>query len=417
MATATITTLTAILKEFYLGPIAEQLNQEIMVYEMFDKASVDWSGRRVVIPVHLARNTGVAFAAESGALPTAGTQTYGRLEVDAKYLYGRFEISGPAMAAAKSGGNAFISYVDAEMTKLVSDVKVAANGAAVHGGQVLGYIWGKTDTTSYQYSGRTTGLQVTNVTDTARVVRLDTYATVGAAVQVDVVNETTITFAGAGYIGIAAAAIPVGTPLAVIAPATSTLVGGVAGAWQNEPNGITSNLSSGTHFSINRATAANAELRSNHSVAGATDVYAALTLDKLQASLDSILLSSSEAPDVILMNPVMRQEYTSLLVGTSAGNLYVSADKANKGDGGFTGLAYGDIPMKTSQSMFKGTFFFLNSKSWCITELEGPGFADDDGDVLSRVANRDNWEGFYKMYYNVVCKRPNANSVLTAILF
>jgi len=137
---ASIASLTAILKEFYLGPIAEQLNQEILVYELFDKASVDWSGRRVVIPVHVARNTGVAFVADDGTLPTAGQQDFERLEIDAKFLYGRFAITGPAIASAKSGPNAFISYVDAEMNKLVEDVKTAANQRAIFGGRVLGYI-------------------------------------------------------------------------------------------------------------------------------------------------------------------------------------------------------------------------------------------------------------------------------------
>ena len=420
MATvATISTLSAILKEFYLGPIAEQLNQEIMVYELFDKASVDWSGRRVVIPVHLARNTGVGFAAEDGALPLTGTQTYGRLEVDAKYLYGRFEITGPAMAAAKSGGNAFISYVDAEMTKLTSDVKIAANEAAVHGGQVLGYVWQKQNVAApagatFQYSGRTKGLAVAGAATTAQLVQLDTYAAVGAATVVNSVTDNTIIFAAA----INTSGVDPGIVMAVTAPAASTLIGNVANGWQAEPNGMTSNLSSPSHFTIDRSAAINAELRSNHLVQSpATDVYAALTLDRLQATLDQILVASSEAPDCIIMNPVMRQEYTSLLVGSSAGNLYVTTDSAKNGDGGFTGLAYGNIPMKTSQSMFKGTFFFLTTKSWCVTELEGPGFADEDGDVLSRVLNKDSFEGFYKMYYNTVCKRPNANAVLTGVSF
>lgn len=417
MATvATISTLSAILKEFYLGPIAEQLNQEIMVYELFDKASVDWSGRRVVIPVHLARNTGVGFAAEDGALPLTGTQTYGRLEVDAKYLYGRFEITGPAMAAAKSGGNAFISYVDAEMTKLTSDVKIAANEAAVHGGQVLGYVWQKLAAgTAFQYSGRTKNIGTLGVAAAkAQLVQLDTYATVGAATQVDALSDTAITF----NVAINTSGVAPGVVMAVIATSTSTIISNVADAWQAEPNGMTSNLSSPSHFTIDRSSAINAELRSNHLVQSpSTDVYAALTLDRLQATLDQILVASSEAPDCIIMNPVMRQEYTSLLVGSSAGNLYVTTDSAKNGDGGFTGLAYGNIPMKTSQSMFKGTFFFLTTKSWCVTELEGPGFADEDGDVLSRVLNKDSFEGFYKMYYNTVCKRPNANAVLTAVSF
>ena len=56
---ATITTLDAILKEFYVGPIQDQLNQEVLALELFEKAKLDWSGKQVIIPIHTARNSGV----------------------------------------------------------------------------------------------------------------------------------------------------------------------------------------------------------------------------------------------------------------------------------------------------------------------------------------------------------------------
>ena len=410
---ASIASLTAILKEFYLGPIAEQLNQEILVYELFDKASVDWSGRRVVIPVHVARNTGVAFVADDGTLPTAGQQDFERLEIDAKFLYGRFAITGPAIASAKSGPNAFISYVDAEMNKLVEDVKTAANQRAIFGGRVLGYIM---DTiaanVNHAYSGRqaSAGLQLGNATDLVDVVRLDTYATVAANQQVNAITETQITFNGA------VATNGGGAVFAVVATTASTIVGGVAGGWNLEPAGITTNLASPVHFGVDRTTATGAAaLQSTHNSLG--NGYQALTLDAIQGVLDAILEDSSEAPDLILMSPLMRQEYTALLVGTNAANLYVQTDSAKSGDGGFTGLAYGGIPMRTSKDCFKGSFFFLAPKHWKLTELEAPGFADLDGAILSRVPNQDKFEGFYRLYYNTVCTRPNANGVLTGIAF
>jgi len=417
---ATINTLTAILKEFYLGPIGEQLNQETLVYSLFSKSAIEWSGRRVVIPVHTARNTGVGAIAEGGTLPTAGDQDYERLEVDAKFVYGRFRVSGPAISSSKSG-NSFLSYVDAEMNKLVEDVKTFANQRAIFGGEVIGYVWQKHNNATFEYSGRTVGLQVGNAADTAQLVRMDTYATVGAATQVNAVAEKSITFNAA----INTAAVPGGVVLAVVCDAAaSSLVGGTAGDWEDEPNGITSNLSSESHFGVDRTSAAgDAALQSNHltiangTTAGVLDAYTALNLDRMQAALDAILEDSDSEPDCIIMHPAMRVEYTSLLVGTAAANLFVDADKASKGDGGFSGLAYGGVPMKTSKDMFKGTLMFLTSKTWKMCELEKPGFADLDGAILSRVANQDNWEGFYRLYYNVACTKPNANCVLTGVDF
>ena len=57
----------------------------------------------------------------------------------------------------------------------------------------------------------------------------------------------------------------------------------------------------------------------------------------------------------------------------------------------------------------------MTLKSWKYAELEPGGFADLDGEVLSRVSNADAWEGFYKWYYNVICTRPNCNGILTGL--
>lgn len=423
---ATIATLSAILKEFYLGPIAEQLNQEVLVYDLFEKAVVDWNGRSVIIPVHVRRNTAVGFAADGAALPTGTDQEgYERLTVNAKFLYGKFRITGPAISSAKAGSNTFISYVDAEMNKLVEDVKTRANQAAIFGGEVLGYVWEKVagaGATVFQYSGRqlSQGLSV-GAGNTAQLVQLDTYAPVGVATQVNAITADSITFAAAIVTG----AVPAGVVMAVVATA-----GLVAGGAVNEAAGITTNLGSRFHFGVDRtsATGIAAELQSNHltvsngGVPVIFDAYQALNLDRMQAVLDQISQRSSLAPELILMNPVMRQEYTSLLVGTAASNLFVQAgDAGKKGDGGFTGLSYGGIPLRTSKDCFLGSFFFLTPKEWKLTELEKPGFADLDGAVLARSfsggAMTDSYEGFFRLYYNTVCLRPNAQGVLTGIDF
>ena len=144
---ATLTTFQNILKEFYIGPVLEEINNEVFVLELFEKAVVDWQGRVAIIPVHVSRNTGVGFRQEGGGadtLPGAGEQGYERLQVNAQYQYGRFQITGPAISAAKSGGKgAFIGYVDAEMKKLVNDVRNSANQVSVCGNAVRGYITDK----------------------------------------------------------------------------------------------------------------------------------------------------------------------------------------------------------------------------------------------------------------------------------
>ena len=57
----TISDLDAILKEFYLGPIIESLNNQLEMVQMFQKSTLDWQGRQVVIPVHVSRNDGTGY--------------------------------------------------------------------------------------------------------------------------------------------------------------------------------------------------------------------------------------------------------------------------------------------------------------------------------------------------------------------
>ena len=67
-----LATVDAILKEFYDGGIRYQLNNEVMMYKNLSENDKPWSGRRVIFPVHLVRNSGVGARAEQGILPTAG---------------------------------------------------------------------------------------------------------------------------------------------------------------------------------------------------------------------------------------------------------------------------------------------------------------------------------------------------------
>ena len=499
---ATLATFDAILQDFYLGPIQEQLNQEVLALELMEKVKVDWNGRRCIIPVHISRNNsaalGNAFVAEGGALPVAGDQGYEDLAVTARFQYGRFSVTGPAIAAAKKGGtHTFISWVDSEMKKLVEDVRDAANKTSIFGSQTQGYIpmhgvAAGVNTAGAQvalalaatdgllvcqydgsfnaFGGTLTGTAVAAGNDATwvrvQLIRMDTFNPVdfvGAPTNnnffVSAFNRAagTITISqsvnDAGAMSWTTANNTGNCSVAVLLHPTQAVdsVGANAGAapfaFNNQVSGIFDNMSNPTHFGVTRNAADAAAvpavpaagqapiLRSKAitSAIGATaagGARAALTLIRIQQSIDELLTTSvtlqvdgsGKEPNVMLMNPLQRQSYVGLLTGTLAGaapaaptQLYTDTSKARQGDGGFTGLSYGGMPMKISRDMPNGMIAFLKTDTWCITELQKPGFADLDGNVLSRVVNADRWEGFYRWYYNIVCKRPNANILLSGL--
>ena len=444
-------TLSSILKEFYLGPIQETLNQETLVVELMEKASVDWNGRHVFIPVHTGRNADVGFTAEGAALPGAAVvapvgagqpqQTYRDLIVTAAFLYGKFAITGPAIAAAgKGSANSFVGYVDAEMTRLKDDVRNASNRAAVSGGRVFGFLTepnvvipvGPGAATAFDGDAAKAAVVLAALAgaDNCTVIQLDTYVAIGD-VEISAVGAGELTLIGAP-LALPATTGPGGQalPYALVPNAAAILAMTAAGTdfTANEPTGIYGNLADPAHFSINRAAAAGASLRGQFLTsvadggAGAPAGNAArvaMSLDGHFQRVTDIIAAdangSEEAPDCLLVNPAQRSRLAALLAGTVNMDIR-SSGKAGHGDGGFTGFSYAGVPVKVSRHVDNGLIIHLNTKTWKMCELSPAEFADLDGSVLSRVANADAWEGFMKWYYDCVCTRPGANAIVTGLV-
>mgnify|MGYP001285623864 CR=1 FL=1 len=431
MTTATKTTLDAILKEFYLGPVQEQLNNEVLVLNMFEKMSVDWNGKQAIVPIHTARNTSVSFKTETEDLPDAEIQGYKRLVIEAKYLYGRFEITGVAVASAKNGGKgSFIGWMEAEMDKLVNDIKSTSNQNLVTGGDIIGFISTTGAATVHAFQG-----------DFSKISAADTLAVLDAKLpgfQSDGTTQKNTTFldntAGTGVVetvsSIQEAAGTITFAANVTPPAGAAGYGNVVrrastlAASGVETAGILSNLWGGgvkaspghvEHFGVVRGGAGREA--SLDCVVRTVDPdnsagYADLTSERIQVVLDEINELSGEPCDCILVHPTTRSNYVAMLTSTMYAT---SRGGATQGDGGFLDLSFGNIPMKVSRHVPKGVMLMLSTKTWKLLELQSGGFADLDGAVLSRKADKDAWEGFYRWYYNVACVRPNANGALTGI--
>ena len=491
---ATQNTLSDILKEFYLGPVQEQLNNEVMVLDLMTKATVDWNGRVAIIPIHVSRNTGVGYRAEgtstvNALLPAAGDQGYQRLQVNAHFLYGRFQITGPAISAAgKGGANSFIGWMEAEMDKLVNDVKNASDNAMISGGRVLGFLNQRRQaaggampgTDVWEFFGdceKAAALlaQITGTSTTAfnvapnvgnallvDLVRVDNNAANGYAVinqqcavtAVDVINRT-LTIGSDDQNGGGAAnstdtsAVDDGRAIAVVVSATqqantyaavpaavtqagATGTDAVGAQLDQEPRGIFENLGSRTHFTVNRfSPASNTEFPVLQSTIMTQGIGAApsgnrapLSLPRMQAVMDQVSQVSGNEPDCILISPLARQQYAALfqvtVFGGAANNtaavMNTSGERSNKLDGGFSGLSYGGLPIKTARHVGAGGMIFLKLSTWKVLELEAHGFADLDGNVLARAsvgaAGTDAWEGYYRWYYNTVTTNPNQNGIL-----
>jgi hypothetical protein len=104
----------AVLKNYYLGPIREQLNQKAVLMfaadddgeprsskgETFsfrglsrESERIEYAGKLWVIPAHKSRNEGVGAIDEGGPIPTAGQQGYEDLTDVLRHNLGSIEIT------------------------------------------------------------------------------------------------------------------------------------------------------------------------------------------------------------------------------------------------------------------------------------------------------------------------------------
>jgi hypothetical protein len=503
-------TFGPMLKEFYQGPVAEQINNRVWIREYFQKKSKGWSGKQMVIPIHVGRNSGVGFQGEApGALPTAGQQQYRDLRLNSHSSYGRFQVSGLAMdTAAKSGVGAFAGVMNEEMDRLVRDIANNENAINIYGGNTKGFLnqrratpqnsgnggqtaagaggemstpaaWQYQGDFSY-FDGTRTGVAVNvGVASTwipIELVDMNTYELIpitqvgGAAttngnffvtgfdnnrtnptINISFGQDTaavgTFTTANVGNERAIAVRIkatqstdstggggPLGAPFGQdpevwgdgVAGSAATVLG-AQNLINNQPRGLFENLSSQQHFGVDRfatGTTPATILQSTVITHGTgdgdreTDASADLSLERLQYMMDTLQQDAGIDADVMVMNALMRHRYTVQLtgiLGTGNSNNIVIDGNSGKIMDNQQNLAYGGVKFQYDRQFPICTIGMLHSSDWLLAELTTGQFADEDGNVLFRVQGQDAYEGFWKHRYNILCKRPNAQLILTGI--
>jgi len=131
-ALATVTGLDVsqasnILKNYYLGPVRDQLNEGIWALKTFGSRGASWSGQQVVGVIRTGRNVTSGWRADRGPLPPPGRQGYNQFIINSKYFYFRIELTGPVIAAARSNAGTFVQQVEGEVRGAIIDARENAN--------------------------------------------------------------------------------------------------------------------------------------------------------------------------------------------------------------------------------------------------------------------------------------------------
>ena len=389
MAT-TLTTLDAILKTQYLGPIREMLNNSSVLYSRLEKNEDSVVGKNFTIPLHYGRNEGVGARSEGGALPTAGNQAYKECIVPMRYQYGRIQLTGPTIKAARSNEGAFVRAVDSEMRGLEKDMRASMNRQAFGDG-----------------SG---ALTVCGTTSASTTVVVASTAKLRAGMPIDVlVTATGATSTGA-----------VGRTVSSITDATHFVISGTAITTDNTFSVYTSGSRNNEMMGLSGIVSATSTLQGLDvstypwwvaAVQANSGTNRAISDTIIQTAIDALESNSSGMCTALYTSFGVRRAYQALLTATKQ---LVNTQELQ---GGYKAISYmggshGVIPIIAEKDAPANKIFCVDENELSIFRLADFDWMQEDGAILSRVSGYDAYEAVLYVYQELGTMMRNAHVLI-----
>ena len=403
-----------ILKVRYLGPIREQLNSQTILLKRLkrDSEGISVSGKSFTRPLHTTRNSSAGVGrADGGTLPTAGQQGYQTAVIPLAYLYGRIEITGPTIRAARDNAGAFVTAVESEIKGVTRDFTKACNRQLLGDGtDSLGF-WTGADNTSGTTIDDSQGNAFTHL-PSAGTLTCDLIATAdnstkrGDSIVVTLGAKNAATY-DATWTGTVTGSAD--ADYLVLEDSLGYQMMGIDGVIGSGdpvvPGG--GGTKTGLHgLAVGTYSWWVSQLFGN------SGTKRDLTLALMQEPLSAISINSDYSEkDVkfMLCNYPIRDKYVSLLV---ADKRFVNSMTL---DGGFTAVDFNGIPLVPDPQCKRNTIFYPVLEELAIYQGSDVDWMNKDGSTLARVANKDAYEAVLFAYQNLGTTARNAHAKLSDI--
>jgi hypothetical protein len=415
MAGANLSTLSTILKEYYLGPVAEQLNNEVLLLSRLEAKSEDLVGKRAYVPLHWGRSSGVGARSESAALPSAGKQQYEKAVYDLKYLYGRVEVTGPSMAKTKNEAGAFLQALKSELDGVRNDLKkdlarqVYGNGTGAIAVGTAGSTTTLTVPVESLRKGQIYPGMIVDIFDVSASTSAATYT--GIVVDSVVLSTGVVTFTTT-----LAAALASGDYIVRAGVTVQTAAEGNTFSLSDEVDGLQRIVASATGSSLGGITATGTATwwdnqRITASGASGSSSTFALTLEDIQKGLNLARIAGGMPTSVVTSLGVQREFY-SLLQSVVR---YVEPDSNLSYGSGFKALSYNGMPIIADIDAPYGKMYILDESTIKVFSDQDWHFLDADGLTLRQVTGYDKFEAVMARYMNLGANRRNNQVVINSI--
>lgn len=392
------------LKNFYQGPMVDDLNETLVMHQFCESVKDGWNGYQVVRPLRVRRNQGIGATSDGGNLPKIGRQTTVQAQFQSAFNYLRFGVTGPMIKASKSDVGSFVRSASYELEMGYKDLKndvnrqlgwngdgtLATVNAAVAGSNVM-VIAGRESTAP--------ALQFVDVDLT-----FDIYTSAGAQVQTGI----TVSSISSGNANSATATLVLDQ--VVNCSATDVLVR--TGSYNQEVKGYFYELDGGTStiFNVDRSTYIAFQ-------GNVTDLASGqLTLNAMQTAWNQGLRRGNVGSYSALVTDYTTQQYYQKLL--TPDKRYVNTSEA---DGGFsskdgkTYLEFNGCPLKIDKDFPTRIAFIPKGplKNYVLAELE---FADETGSMMIAQTGTDQFEVRIRYFTQLFNDQPAANSVLKSYI-
>lgn len=365
---ATMSTLQDVLKNFYIGPIRENLNKATVLLAQLKKSSKEVVGEQVILPLHFGRNWGVGARGTTGTgtLPTAQSQQYEKTTFTTKDVYGRIQISGKTIRATKTDQGAFLRAVTSETKGMVDDL----------GNEVNRELFGNGDgILATVTTGATSDTQTVSSTQYLEEGMLIDFQGGGdnLAKEIKTINsETSITL----------------TASITTTTADTIRIAGVGATDELNGLGLIVN-NTGTLEGINPSV--NSIWKAN--VFGTDSTAVPLNEDDMQQAQDAAEIRGGKV-DFIVTSFVGRRKYIALL---AAQKRYTNP-QVGKLKGGYSYIDFNDIPLVVDRHCQSNStvtrMYFLSLKSLGIYRMADFDWMKEDGNILARQVGSNAQEAY-----------------------
>lgn len=410
MATQTLASADAILKDLYVGPIIKQLNYKTYMLDQVkrDSNSLDHTGRRAIWPLQRNRNRGRGSRGDAGILPVAGIEEDVDAIIPIRYHYWAIEVSDAAIEASRSNEGAFVRILERETKAVPQNAKKDLNH------QLFGVGGGVRAMVSAAEAIGQTVLSVDSIQ----------YLYIGDTVDVRKVSDGTL--AGTGVITTrdpTPGAQTITLSAALTAAADNTYGVYLSGSRNNEIDTMRalSATTGNTFHGINRASAGNAIFDPKVIPLATAPATALAVEDNFERLADAVGSTGQGEVETFVTSRGIRRRLA---------NQYQSQKRFNDAravqvHGGYTAIMVNEIPVVFDDDCPKGFVFAFDRDAYRWFEQSSPKWLEQDGQVLhlkdastagaGTVTGEKQavWQGWFKWYSNFACIAPNRTGALT----